>query len=45
MSRIGRLAIPIPAGVTVDVEGSHVAVKGPKGSLERATFELFEAAD
>ncbi|HEY8134961.1 MAG TPA: 50S ribosomal protein L6 [Candidatus Limnocylindrales bacterium] len=35
MSRIGRLAIPIPAGVTVDVEGSHVAVKGPKGMLER----------
>ena len=35
MSRIGRLAIPIPAGVTVEVEGSHVAVKGPKGTLER----------
>lgn len=35
MSRIGKLAIPIPAGVTVDVEGSHVAVKGPKGTLER----------
>ena len=35
MSRIGRLAIPIPAGVTVDVEGSHVAVSGPKGKLER----------
>ena len=35
MSRIGRLAIPIPSGVTVDVDGSHVAVKGPKGTLER----------
>jgi large subunit ribosomal protein L6 len=35
MSRIGRLAIPIPSGVTVDVTGSHVAVTGPKGSLER----------
>ena len=35
MSRIGKLAIPIPAGVTVEVEGSHVAVKGPKGTLER----------
>jgi large subunit ribosomal protein L6 len=35
MSRIGRLAIPIPAGVSVEVEGSHVAVSGPKGALER----------
>jgi ribosomal protein L6, bacterial type len=35
MSRIGRLAIPIPAGVSVEVAGSHVAVSGPKGSLER----------
>jgi large subunit ribosomal protein L6 len=35
MSRIGKLAITIPSGVDVDVQGSHVAVKGPKGSLER----------
>ncbi len=35
MSRIGKLAIQIPSGVTVDVNGSHVAVKGPKGTLER----------
>ncbi len=35
MSRIGKLAIPIPSGVTIDVTGSHVAVKGPKGTLER----------
>jgi large subunit ribosomal protein L6 len=35
MSRIGKLAIPIPSGVNVAVEGSHVAVSGPKGSLER----------
>jgi large subunit ribosomal protein L6 len=35
MSRIGKLAIQIPSGVEVDVAGSHVAVKGPKGSLER----------
>ena len=35
MSRIGKLAITIPAGVTVDLTGNHVAVKGPKGSLER----------
>ena len=35
MSRIGKLAIPIPSGVSVDIEGSHVAVSGPKGKLER----------
>lgn len=33
MSRIGRLAIAIPAGVTVAVEGSKVTVTGPKGTL------------
>ena len=36
MSRIGRLPVVIPAGVTVDVkEGNDVTVKGPKGTLER----------
>ena len=35
MSRIGRLAIPIPSGVEVSIDGNHVAVKGPKGQLER----------
>ncbi|MCP2030019.1 large subunit ribosomal protein L6 [Okibacterium sp. HSC-33S16] len=33
MSRIGRLPIEIPAGVTVSVDGSAVSVKGPKGEL------------
>jgi len=33
MSRIGRLPIEIPAGVTVSVDGRTVAVKGPKGEL------------
>jgi len=33
MSRIGRLPIPVPAGVEVKIDGSAVAVKGPKGSL------------
>ena len=33
MSRIGRLPIDIPAGVTVSVDGQDVAVKGPKGEL------------
>ena len=33
MSRIGRLPIDIPAGVTIEVDGQDVAVKGPKGEL------------
>ena len=35
MSRVGRLPITIPSGVDVDVKGSHIKVKGPKGTLER----------
>ena len=35
MSRIGRLPIAVPAGVQVDVNGSFVKVKGPKGELKR----------
>lgn len=33
MSRIGRLPIDVPAGVTVTIDGASVAVKGPKGEL------------
>ena len=37
MSRIGRMPITVPAGVTVNVaEGNVVTVKGPKGELTRA---------
>jgi large subunit ribosomal protein L6 len=35
MSRIGKRPIPVPAGVTVAIEGSRVTVKGPKGELSR----------
>ena len=36
MSRIGKMPIAIPAGVTVEVaENNKVTVKGPKGTLER----------
>jgi large subunit ribosomal protein L6 len=35
MSRIGKKPLPIPAGVTVNVAGQTVTVKGPKGTLTR----------
>lgn len=40
MSRIGRLPVQIPTGVTVDLKGSNVLVKGPKGELQQAFSEL-----
>jgi len=36
MSRIGNQPIPVPAGVKVDINGTHVKVTGPKGTLERS---------
>ncbi len=33
MSRVGKEPIPIPDGVKVDIEGQHVTVTGPKGTL------------
>ena len=35
MSRIGRLPVAVPNGVQIDVQGSDVHVKGPKGELKR----------
>lgn len=35
MSRIGKMPIPVPSGVKVDIKGTHIKVTGPKGSLER----------
>ncbi len=35
MSRIGNKPITVPAGVEVKIEGQHISVKGPKGTLER----------
>ena len=40
MSRIGRLPVAIPSGVQVDVQGSNVHVKGPKGELKRTFSPL-----
>ncbi|KQR83158.1 50S ribosomal protein L6 [Sphingomonas sp. Leaf343] len=36
MSRIGKKAIPVPAGVTASIEGKTMSVKGPKGTLTLA---------
>jgi large subunit ribosomal protein L6 len=35
MSRIGKAPIPVPSGVDVTISDRHIAVKGPKGALER----------
>ena len=44
MSRIGRLPIDIPAGVTVSVDGQDVAVKGPKGELALSVAKPIEVS-
>lgn len=36
MSRIGKRPVPVPAGVSVAINGNTVVVKGPKGELSRA---------
>ncbi|HQK94147.1 MAG TPA: 50S ribosomal protein L6 [Armatimonadota bacterium] len=36
MSRIGKMPVPLPKGVTVQVEPGRIAVSGPKGKLERS---------
>ncbi|HZU55854.1 MAG TPA: 50S ribosomal protein L6 [Actinocrinis sp.] len=48
MSRIGRLPIPVPAGVEVSINGREVTVKGPKGTLSHtivAPIEIEKAED
>ena len=35
MSRIGNKPITVPAGVEVKLDGNHITVKGPKGTLEK----------
>lgn len=40
MSRIGRLPVDIPGGVQVDLNGSNVRVKGPKGEMQRVFSNL-----
>jgi large subunit ribosomal protein L6 len=47
MSRIGRMPITVPNGVDVTIDGSNVAVQGPKGSLSHVVVEpiTIERAD
>ena len=44
MSRIGRLPVAVPNGVQVNVQGSNVHVKGPKGELKRSFSSLMDIA-
>ncbi len=45
MSRIGRSPIPIPEGVTVDIQGQRVTVTGPKGELRHTVVEPIRVAE
>ncbi len=42
MSRIGRKPVVIPAGVEVKIDGNHVTVKGPKGTLDSNIHPLMK---
>ena len=44
MSRIGRLPVVIPSGVQVNVQGSDVHVKGPKGEMKRTFSSMIGIA-
>ncbi|MFT3895081.1 MAG: 50S ribosomal protein L6 [Anaerolineales bacterium] len=44
MSRIGRLPVAIPSGVQVNVQGSDVHVKGPKGEMKRTFSSMIGIA-
>ena len=42
MSRIGKKAVPVPAGVTASVNGNQLSVKGPKGTLAMQMSDLIQ---
>ena len=44
MSRIGRKTVPLPQGVTAQVNGQEVKVKGPKGELSLRLIEGINAS-
>src|SRR2546427_10648182 len=39
MSRIGRKPVPLPKGVTAQIDGHKITVKGPKGEISRTLHE------
>ncbi|WP_263118267.1 50S ribosomal protein L6 [Cellulomonas sp. RIT-PI-Y] len=44
MSRIGRLPVPVPTGVDVNISGAVVTVKGPKGTLTHTVATPIQVA-
>jgi large subunit ribosomal protein L6 len=44
MSRIGRMPVPVPAGVDVSISGREVTVKGPKGQLSLTVADPIEVS-
>ena len=44
MSRIGNKPITVPAGVEVTLNGNHITVKGPKGTLEKELHKNMEVS-
>src|ERR687895_718530 len=44
MSRIGRKPVTVPKGVTLQVQGNTVAVKGPRGELRRSLHPEMQSA-
>jgi large subunit ribosomal protein L6 len=44
MSRIGKKPVTVPQGVTLDLKGNEVAVKGPKGELRRVLHPEMQLA-
>ncbi len=44
MSRIGNKPITVPAGVEVTLNGNHITVKGPKGTMEKDLHKNMEVS-
>jgi large subunit ribosomal protein L6 len=44
MSRIGKVPVPVPAGVDVAIDGANVTVKGPKGTLSHTVAAPIQVA-
>jgi len=44
MSRIGKIPVPVPAGVEVSIDGQVVTVKGPKGTLTHTIAQPIQVA-